>query len=151
MSPAPSLVLTKKRPLPRTGVGQKSVTALLIVSPRFSGVSQSSAVLARWATQMSRSVRVSPVNRARSDAKYRLSPSGDCIAQPSSAVVLTLSRPTLDGALHAANCLATTGADTASIPIRSVATVPEARSRRADRSSLECFMMFSFTQQHDPR
>src|SRR5919109_4002126 len=77
--------LTKNRPLPRTGVGQKSSAAELIGSPRFCGAPHGSAVLARRATQMSKP----PTPPGRLEARYRDSPLGDWIGQPSSDVVLS--------------------------------------------------------------
>src|SRR5688572_9355713 len=84
MSPSPQLSavalrLTKNRPRPRTGVGQKSSAAELIGSPRFSGAPKGASVAARRATQMSSP----PCPPGRFDAMYRLSPSGDWIGQPS--------------------------------------------------------------------
>src|SRR5919202_1307106 len=85
MSPRPhvtsgtTLRLTKKRPFPRTGVGQKSSDAELIGSGRFTGAPQESLALARVDTQMSRP----PFPPGRFEAMYRLSPSGDWIGQPS--------------------------------------------------------------------
>src|SRR5450756_332141 len=104
----------KKRPFPRTGVGQTSLAAVLIGAPRFTGAPQEASVLTRCATQMS--VAPSPPNR--SDAKYRLSPSGDCIEQPSREVVFTLPRPSCDGSAHAENCLAATSPGMASMAVR---------------------------------
>src|SRR6266511_4361728 len=90
MSPRPQLPgrasrLTKNRPLPRTGVGQKSSAAELTGSPRLCGAPHGSAVLARRATQMSRP----PTPPGRFEARYRASPSGDWIGQPSTAVVFS--------------------------------------------------------------
>src|SRR5918995_7311633 len=94
MSPKPQLPgrasrLTKNRPFPRTGVGQKSSAVELTGSPRFTGAPNGESVLARCATQMSRSVRVSPGKRGRFDAMYRSRPSGDWIGQPSTKGVFT--------------------------------------------------------------
>src|SRR5215203_5244114 len=97
MSPMPQVTpgvtfrLTKNRPPPRTGVGQKSSDAELTGAPRFSGGPQGSRVLARCATQMSRSPGSPPGIRGRLEAMYRLSPSGDCIGQPSWYCVLSWS------------------------------------------------------------
>src|ERR671919_617654 len=85
MSPSPQLSavvlrLTKNRPSPRTGVGQKSSAAELIGSPRFSGAPKGASELIRRATQISSP----PYPPGRFDAMYRLSPSGAWIGQPSS-------------------------------------------------------------------
>src|SRR5918994_805089 len=85
MSPSPQLSavvlrLTKNRPSPRTGVGQKSSAAELIGSPRFSGAPKGASEFIRRATQISSP----PYPPGRFDAMYRLSPSGAWIGQPSS-------------------------------------------------------------------
>src|SRR4051812_39378820 len=94
MSPIPQAPgsasrLTKNRSPPRIGVGQKSSADELTGSPRFCGAPQGEAVVARWATQMSRSDLGSPTKRGRFDAMYRLRPSGDWWGHPSSDGVLT--------------------------------------------------------------
>src|SRR5215216_2354986 len=94
MSPSPQLTavvlrLTKKSPFPRIGVGQKSSAVEFTGSPRFTGAPHGAPTLARLATQMSRSVLVSPAKRGRVVAMYRLSPSGDWIGQPSWNVVFS--------------------------------------------------------------
>src|SRR5918995_7051718 len=77
--PDSASLLTKNRPPPRTGVGQKSSAAELTGSPRFCGGPQGAFVLSRRATQTSSR----PRPPGRLDAMYRLSPSGDWIGQPS--------------------------------------------------------------------
>src|SRR5215207_623609 len=83
LSPVPQLagssLLTKNRPFPRTGVGQKSSTVELTGSPRFCGAPHGALVLDRRATQMSSP----PTPPGRFEAMYRLRPSGDWIGQPS--------------------------------------------------------------------
>src|SRR6266542_3774277 len=83
LSPMPQLpgssLLTKKRPFPRTGVGQKSSAVELTGSPRFCGAPQGALVPDRRATQMSSP----PTPSGRFEAMYRLRPSGDWIGQPS--------------------------------------------------------------------
>src|SRR5215211_571540 len=81
----PALVLTKKSPPPAIGVGQKSLAAELTGAPTFIGAPHEAALLARRATQMS----MPPSPPGRFEAMYRLSPSGDSIGQPSSAMVLS--------------------------------------------------------------
>src|SRR4030095_516739 len=88
MSPSPQLLavtfrLTKNRLSPRTGVGQKSSAAELTGAPRFWGAPKGASVLLRWATQISSP----PSPPGRFEARYRLSPSGDWIGQPSRAGV----------------------------------------------------------------
>ena len=61
-------LLTKKSPRPRTGVGQKSLAVELIGAPMFWGAPQGAVGLSRCATQMSRSVRVSPAKRGLLEA-----------------------------------------------------------------------------------
>jgi hypothetical protein len=61
-------LLTKKSPPPRTGVGQKSLAVELIGVPTFSGAPQGALRLSRCATQISRSVLVSPAKRGRLEA-----------------------------------------------------------------------------------
>jgi hypothetical protein len=73
MSPRPQLSavarrLTKKRPFPRIGVGQKSSAVELTGSPGLTGAPHGAFLLGRWATQMSRSVLVSPSKRGRFEA-----------------------------------------------------------------------------------
>src|SRR5215211_7480067 len=85
MSPSPHVTpsatrrLTKKRPSPWIGVGQKSSDAELIGSGKSAGWPHGSSELARVATQMSRP----PLPPGRFEAKYRLRPSGDWIGHPS--------------------------------------------------------------------
>ena len=74
------LRLTKNRPLPRTGVGQKSSAGELTGSPRFCGAPQGASVLGRRATQMSSP----PTPPGRLEAMYSLRSSGDWMGQPSS-------------------------------------------------------------------
>src|SRR5215204_7490403 len=81
----PALVLTKKRPPPLIGVGQKSLAAEFTGAPTFTGAPHGAALFARRATQMS----IPPSPPGRFEAMYRLSPSGDSIGQPSSAAVLS--------------------------------------------------------------
>src|SRR5919106_6573772 len=88
-APSMARLLTKKSPRPWTGVGQKSLAVELIGEPRFWGAPQGAFTLWRCATQMSRSVRVSPAKRGLLEAIYRLSPSGDWIGQPSSEGVFS--------------------------------------------------------------
>ena len=88
MSPMPQLSavvlrLTNKSLPPPIGVGQKSSAVELTGAPALTGAPHGAPTLARRATQMSRSVLVSPAKRGRFDAMYRLSPSGDWIGQPS--------------------------------------------------------------------
>src|SRR5918994_1319306 len=77
--PDSASLLTKNRPPPRTGVGQKSSAAELTGSPRFCGGPQGAFVLSRRATQTSSR----PRPPGRFEAMYRLRPSGDRIGQPS--------------------------------------------------------------------
>src|ERR687891_742379 len=89
MSPCPQApgsasLLTKNRPPFPTGVGQKSSAVELTGSPRFCGAPHGALVLARVAIQMSSP----PFPPGRFEARYRLSPSGDWIGQPSSDGVL---------------------------------------------------------------
>src|ERR671910_823051 len=90
MSPSPQLSsvvrrLTKIRPSPRTGVGQKSSAAELMGAGRFSGGPKGLLTVSRRATQMSSS----PWPPGRFVAMYRLSPSGDWIGQPSRNAVFS--------------------------------------------------------------
>src|SRR5215210_5109672 len=93
MSPIPQVTpgvtrrLTKNSPPPRIGVGQKSSDVELTGSGRFSGAPQGPSLDSLCATQRSMSVLRSPAKRGRVEAMYRLSPSGDCIGQPSCTAV----------------------------------------------------------------
>src|SRR5215207_9083953 len=92
VTPSTTLLLTKKRPFPPTGVGQKSSDAELIGSGRFTGAGHGSFVLARVDTQRSSP----PCPPGRFDARYRLRPSRDAIGHPSvDAVFRSTSFPAI--------------------------------------------------------
>src|SRR5918995_6265951 len=88
VTPATVLRLTKKSPLPRTGVGQKSSAAELIGSGKLEAGPQGSLVDSLVTTQMS-SKPFPP--GWRFDAMYMLRPSGEAMGQPSCWGVLTPS------------------------------------------------------------
>src|ERR671933_747365 len=107
MSPSPQLpgsasLLTKNRPPPRIGVGQKSSEAELTGSPRFSGGPHGACRFGRWETQMSSP----PCPPDRLEARYRLRPSGDWIGHPSSAAVLSSELLPLISSIFAAGAQA---------------------------------------------
>jgi hypothetical protein len=66
------------------GIGQRSSAGELTGSTRFTGAPKEASTVGRCATQMSSP----PKPFGRSEARYRLSPSGDSIGQPSRSVVL---------------------------------------------------------------
>jgi hypothetical protein len=68
VTPGVTRRLTKNRPPPRIGVGQKSSAVELTGEGRFTGAPQGASLDSRSATQMSMSVRVSPSNLGLVDA-----------------------------------------------------------------------------------
>src|SRR3989442_11805148 len=76
-------------------VGAMSVLAVLMGDPRFTAAAQGQSPQVRWDTQMS----VSPSPPARSEVKYRLSPSGDSVGLFSLDAVL-IAGPRFAGSDH---------------------------------------------------
>src|SRR6267378_4857290 len=99
MSPIPpsgTRPLAKKSRCPSMEmVGAMSVLAVLMGDPRFTAAAQGQSPQVRWDTQMS----VSPSPPARSEVKYRLSPSGDSVGLFSLDAVL-IAGPRFAGSDH---------------------------------------------------